>query len=658
MATSGITKQNTAVFGRAMQALLLAAFAPDNFEPFLKKIIRILAGPGGFGGKATLAITLDGPGGKTLAVFRNASAEERRRILAGLKKPARASRKNIFFMTDIRPGGTRAGRLTARLEKPPLAAEEAARLIETAASIIEARISGEKRDSDLAFERDLSSSVKHIEELYLSFPNISTKEISRAVLDEARRLTGSSFGFAGYIDPASGHLLVPSLTSEAWDQCQLAEKPVVFKEFTGLWGWVLKRKKPLLTNKARGDRRAVGLPRGHLKIDKFLGVPALSGRKLLGMLALANPAGDYGPAALETAQKLARVYAMILQRRLEENRQRGEDIRFRAIISSSKDIIYTAGLDGRITYMSPRAEDYGYTPAEMLGRPAMDFAHPDDKEFVTKAFDNAIRTGRTLPVLPYRIRRKDGSYFYAEQKSGIVFESGKPAYITGAIRDVSEQRAVEIRLKENEALLRMVFETANDAIFIKDMSGMYIKVNKACADLMGTDAVKMIGSADPDYFPPEIAAEIFRTDSEAVRTGKTMSLNYHHPFPGGSRYVNIIKTPLKGINGETIGLLGIARDITDLKRMETELALTQAAEAVSLVTRPIAHDFNNALAAISGYATLIDDDLPATSPIKTEISRIIEAVKRAAVLTSKLQDFARNPKIENPGETGEKKGGG
>ena len=175
---------------------------------------------------------------------------------------------------------------------------------------------------------------------------------------------------------------------------------------------------------------------------------------------------------------------------------------------------------------------------------------------------------------------------------------------------------------------------------------------------MGTDAVKMIGSADPDYFPPEIAAEIFRTDSEAVRTGKTMSLNYHHPFPGGSRYVNIIKTPLKGINGETIGLLGIARDITDLKRMETELALTQAAEAVSLVTRPIAHDFNNALAAISGYATLIDDDLPATSPIKTEISRIIEAVKRAAVLTSKLQDFARNPKIENPGETGEKKGGG
>ena len=61
----------------------------------------------------------------------------------------------------------------------------------------------------------------------------------------------------------------------------------------------------------------------------------------------------------------------------------------------------------------------------------------------------------------------------------------------------------------------------------------------------------------------------------------------------------------------------------------------------------MAHDFNNALAAINGYATLIDDDLAASSPIKTEISRIIEAVKRAAELNSKCQDFARDPKLAN-----------
>ncbi|PJA12215.1 MAG: hybrid sensor histidine kinase/response regulator, partial [Elusimicrobia bacterium CG_4_10_14_0_2_um_filter_56_8] len=117
-------------------------------------------------------------------------------------------------------------------------------------------------------------------------------------------------------------------------------------------------------------------------------------------------------------------------------------------------------------------------------------------------------------------------------------------------------------------------------------------------------------------------------------------------LPAGTRYFNTIKTPIRNLQGKITGVLGISRDITSLKKMETELALTRAAEAVGKVARPIAHDFNNALAAINGYATLIDEDLAASSPIKTEISRIIEAGKRAAELTSKFQDFARNPKID------------
>ena len=63
----------------------------------------------------------------------------------------------------------------------------------------------------------------------------------------------------------------------------------------------------------------------------------------------------------------------------------------------------------------------------------------------------------------------------------------------------------------------------------------------------------------------------------------------------------------------------------------------------------MAHDFNNALAAINGYATMIDDELTAANPLKREISQIIKAVTRAAELTSKLQDFARNPKLGEQG---------
>ncbi|OGR67818.1 MAG: hypothetical protein A2081_04210 [Elusimicrobia bacterium GWC2_61_19] len=649
MKKTGMTDQDPAAPGKTLQALLLTAFSLTNLEPFLRRLLGTLSGPGGFGSGCGLAIIVGCPDSAPTAAFSNIPAAERRLMLASPRVCPVRTKKGSVFCAPVMHGGARTGYIFARAGKTGIAGESARRLTETTAMIIAARLAGEKRDAELNLEKDIASAVKHVEELYLAFPNISIEEISRAVMDEARRMTGSDFGFAGHIDPATGWFMTSSLTTETCAKCRMAEKPVVFKDFTGLWGWVLKRKKPLLTNGADKDRRAIGIPHGHVKIDKFLGVPAMSGRKLLGMLALANPAGDYRPEDLETAQKLARVYAMILQRKLGEDKQREEDARFKAIISSSKDIIYTADLTGRITYMSPRVEDYGFAPGEMVGYNVLEFSHPDDKDFLTKALANAARTGRTLPILPFRAKRKDGTYFYAEQKSGLVFNGEKPAYITCVVRDVTEQRETELRLKESETLMRMVFDTAKDAIFIKDMNGMYVKANKACAELLGTTTEKIIGSSDTDYLPKTAAAEIFRTDSEVVRTGRTLSLINHHAFPTGSRHVNIIKTPLKNVQGKTIGLLGIARDITDLKRMEAELAIARAADAVSEVARPMAHDFNNALAAINGYATLIDDGLTDTSPIKTEISQIIKAVQRAAELTSKFQDFARNPKIGGQG---------
>lgn len=648
MRNSGIKSQDTEAFGKILQAMLLTAFSPDNFDPFLKKMTDALSSPGGFGSRAGIAVTFGGgkyPGRKPL--FKKFTKAEQALLLDG-KKPAPGAKGRIFA-ADIMVANSREGRITVLLGKPPANPALAAGMVDMAAKVLGARLLGEKRDAELNFERDLSAAVKHVEELYLAFPGISIEEISRAVLDEARRMTGSSLGLTGCVDHASGEFRISAATKEAISGHLAANHSLTFRKFPGLLGLVLKREKPILANNVKSDRRAAGLPEGHMKIQKFLGVPAMSGRKLLGMLALANPDKPYGPDALDAAQKLARVYAMILQRKLADDSRREEDERFRTIISASKDVIFTVDLEGRITYVSPRVEDYGYTQQELQGRAIADMAHPEDQDFLVKAYANAIKTGRTLPIIPYRVKKKDGTYFYSEQKSGIVYVDGKPAYVTGVMRDVTEQKKTETRLKESEELMRMVFETAKDAIFIKDLNGMYVKGNNACAELLGTTTEGMIGHTDSEYLPEEAARKVFVSDSEVVRTGKTLSLINFHPFPAGSRHVNIIKTPLKNVKGEVIGLLGIARDITDLKRTEAELALARASQAVSDVARPMAHDFNNALAAINGYATLIDDELSETSPIKTEISQIIKAVKRAAELTTRFQAFARNPKIDEKG---------
>jgi len=100
---------------------------------------------------------------------------------------------------------------------------------------------------------------------------------------------------------------------------------------------------------------------------------------------------------------------------------------------------------------------------------------------------------------------------------------------------------------------------------------------------------------------------------------------------------------MKDPAGRIIGLLGIIRDITKLRKMESELALARAFESVGRETRPMAHDFNNALAAINGYATLIDEDLGPGNPIKQEIAMIIKGVWRASKIIARLQKYAHNP---------------
>lgn len=315
-----------------------------------------------------------------------------------------------------------------------------------------------------------------------------------------------------------------------------------------------------------------------------------------------------------------------------------------AMISASQDIIYTADLDGKIVYTSPKVAAYGYGPEDFYGHNMFEFAHPQDRGITAEAFTKALKAGRTLPMLTYRIRRKDGGYFFAEQKSSVVMDGGKPALITGVIRDVSEKLQAAAALKESEGVLRTIFETAKDAIFIKDLSGRYIKLNKACANIFQLKPAAALGKTDADVFPPEVARIVMEHDRKVIRSGKTLTLSYESVLPSGKYYFNTVKTPLRGADGKVSGVLGFARDITKVKKIESELATVRAFDALSRKTRPMAHDFNNALAVISGYATMIDDDLPGANPIKPEIEMIIKAAKRAAKLTLELQNFARNPK--------------
>lgn len=152
------------------------------------------------------------------------------------------------------------------------------------------------------------------------------EDISFTVLEHAKRLTGSDFGYVSFIDPYTGYNVSATLTRDIWDICQVEDKDVVFKHFTGLWGWVLKHGKSLLTNEPSSDPRSSGTPPGHVPIRRFLSAPALVDGTLVGQIALANPSRDYSKRDLALIERLAALYALAIQRkRSEETLQRAHD---------------------------------------------------------------------------------------------------------------------------------------------------------------------------------------------------------------------------------------------------------------------------------------------------------------------------------------------
>lgn len=183
-----------------------------------------------------------------------------------------------------------------------------------------------QREERLEWELGVNTVFSQLSRSLLS--SLSLSEISFLVLENAKRLTGSKFGFVGYIDPETGYLVSPTLTQDIWDVCKVEDKDFVFKEFSGLWGWVLEQGQTALVNEPRADPRSSGTPGGHIAITRFLSAPALIGNRVVGQVALANADRDYGDQDQVLVERLADLYAIALQRHWAEEtlRQRTAEL--------------------------------------------------------------------------------------------------------------------------------------------------------------------------------------------------------------------------------------------------------------------------------------------------------------------------------------------
>ena len=152
--------------------------------------------------------------------------------------------------------------------------------------------------------------------------SISIEDISELVLENAERLTRSTYGFVGYVDLEAGYMISPAMTKGTWEPSASKEETSIFKKPGELWGWVLDSRQSLLVNAPADDPRFGETAPGGIPIHNFLSVPALIGTELVGQVALANSTRSYSQHDLQLAGRLATLYAIAIKHQRTEDRIR------------------------------------------------------------------------------------------------------------------------------------------------------------------------------------------------------------------------------------------------------------------------------------------------------------------------------------------------
>jgi two-component system, cell cycle sensor histidine kinase and response regulator CckA len=257
------------------------------------------------------------------------------------------------------------------------------------------------------------------------------------------------------------------------------------------------------------------------------------------------------------------------------------------------------------------------------------------------------REGITIPVLVITAfgdetiatrALRAGALDYIAKDSALTFLLDLPKRVSESV--------TRHRLEHMNRLLIQSLESARDGILITDLHGVILHVNRSLELLTGYSRQEMIGQT-PRLFksgvhPPELYAELWRTvlarsswQGEMTNRRKDGQL-----FPA-----SMTVSPIVDAQGRLTHFVGIQRDITTQKSLERQLLQAQKMQSVGTLAGGVAHEFNNLLAGINGYASLGLRETDLSPMVREFFDNIVHLSERAAGLTRQLLAFARKPAL-------------
>ena len=266
----------------------------------------------------------------------------------------------------------------------------------------------------------------------------------------------------------------------------------------------------------------------------------------------------------------------ITERKRAEEALRAKEAQLRAILDHSAAVIFVKDLEGRYLRVNRQYEVLrGITEAEVKGKNDYDLYANEIADAVS-ANDQEVIAADTPLQFEEQVAFADGRHDFISVKFLLRDESGRPYAVCGIATDITERKQIEEALRTSEAQMRAILDHSVALIFVKDLEGHYLRVNRSYEELVGLPDAELKGKTDYDCHSKEIADAFIANDREVIAANSPLLFEEQALVEGEIRYSVVSKFPLRDESGRPYAVCGIATDITERKRAETALRGSQA----------------------------------------------------------------------------------
>lgn len=320
------------------------------------------------------------------------------------------------------------------------------------------------------------------------------------------------------------------------------------------------------------------------------------------------------------------------------------ELRLREVIVDAMSDAVIALADRRIVLWGPGAE-------RLVGIPAADAIGRQLEELLAFQIRGATVSDALAVVQSSGLFRGDvdittraGVHVVGEATISSVVDPDERRLVVAVVRDVTSERAAA----ETASRLAAIVESADDVIVASSIDGVLTSWNAGAARLLGWEPPEILGRTVAAFLAPESVAEVWALRTRLL-AGSVPSVHGElvAMAKSGARIPVWGSLALvRDAAGQPIGISMVARDLRHRKSLEEQLRQAHKLEAVGRLADGLAHDFNNVLTAVTGYAGLIEAAVPEDDAIAEDARQIVRATGRAAELTRSLLAFSRGKPLE------------